>query len=160
MKNRFLLLCDFAAYHRIDVVFLFLALVGIVLVAFGFTYGWLIAIFCLTVFGCAGVFGDVSAHPTCNFHERTARDLATAFPVQSTDGEPLPPWLQAPGTGPFHINWRMGGEHYMAEFWSFFRDLHRSEQEAYFARYDLGDAWPHRAQWYRAMFDRFNLEGA
>lgn len=96
MKNRFLLLCDFAAYHRIDVGFLFLALVGIVLVAFGYTYGWLIAIFCLTVFGCAGVFGE----------------------------------------------------------------LDRSEQEAYFARYDLGDAWPHRAQWYRAMFDRFNLEGA
>lgn len=160
MKNRILLLCDYAAYHRIDIGFLFLALIGSVLIALGRPYGWPVAICCLAAFICVGAFGDGSAHPKYNLHQRVARDLAQAFQLQSIEGELLPPWLEAPGVAPFHMFWRMGGEYYIANFFSFFRELGRSEQEAYFARYDLGDAWPHRDQWHRLLFDLSDIQDA
>ncbi len=160
MKNRLLILCDYAAYYRIDFAFLILASIGGVLIALGHPFGWPVAVCCLVVFICVGAFGDGSAHPTYNLHERIARDLAHAFQLQSIEGELLPPWLEAPGTDPFHMFWRMGGEYYIADFFCFFRDLGRSEQKAYFARYDLGDAWPHRAQWHRVLFDPSDVEDA
>lgn len=158
MINRILNLCDYAAYYRIDAGFFIIALVGSVMIALGNPHGWLVAGAFLALWICVAAFGDRSTHPVYNLNERVATELAKGFSLQRVAQEPLPPWLAEPSAEPLHMVWRMGGEHYIANFFRFFRDLGRDQQDAYFARYDLGPNWPHRRQWHQALFDPTDIE--
>ncbi len=82
--------------------------------------------------------------------------LVEKFSLPSGRDEPLPPWIEFPGFSPYHIFWRMGaGESYLLDpFWPFMSALDKSERERYFARYDLGEEWPHRQDWYRGWVEK------
>ncbi len=82
--------------------------------------------------------------------------LVEKFSLPSIRDEPLPPWIEFPGFDPFHGFWRMGaGESYLRDpFWPFMAALDKSARERYFARYDLGDEWPHRRHWYYACVQK------
>lgn len=51
MTNRILTLCDYAAYYRIDIGFLIVAVIGGVLIVLDNPYGWLIAITFISLVG-------------------------------------------------------------------------------------------------------------
>lgn len=76
--------------------------------------------------------------------------LVKKFSLPSGRDEPLPPWIEYPGFSPYDIFWRMGaGESYLIRpFGPFMAALSKSERKQYFLRYDLGEEWPHRDQWY------------
>ena len=82
--------------------------------------------------------------------------LVEKFSLPSNRNEPLPPWIEFPGFDPLHGFWRMGaGESYLRDpFWPFMAALAKSEREKYFARYDLGDEWPHREYWYFSCVEK------
>lgn len=84
--------------------------------------------------------------------ERKTEKLIEGFAAPSIDGEPLPPWLEVPGACPFHMIWRMGAEAYLRdEFGPYFAELDACQRKDYFARYGLGEEWPHRSLWRRAL---------
>ena len=79
-------------------------------------------------------------------------ELVENFELPSGRAEPLPPWIEEPGAGPYHMIWRMGAEGYLRdEFSPFFNKLDRRQKEEYFARYDLGEGWPDRETWYNGL---------
>ena len=87
---------------------------------------------------------------------QSAAALVEKFSLPSGRDEPLPPWIEFPGFSPYHIFWRMGaGESYLLDpFGPFMAELDKSEREKYFSRYDLGEEWPHRQDWYYGWVEK------
>ena len=153
MRKRARLIFDCAVRYHLDTVFWIAAAIGGGMIGFGIPYGWIVAIGFGAVATLIVALGDKPVDPAINMNERIAAELVDQLPLQRRAGEPLPPWIEEPGAGPYHVIWRMGAEGYLRdEFFPFFSRLDKDQQEEYFARYDLGDEWPDRESWRNNLF--------